>query len=381
MTSTSMTDMLLPVVEAVPFFRRAKVHVFGVTTTTATKPTKTKTAVKTATRVSGGQQVEEIEDQVEIEEPPQKKQKLQPDQATNKPQYDFPLFPNQANFEKDPNAPIPFRYLDAHQKEGPARKATLESLQWRKQFQIDTILSRPNPNYDVTKAILPHYFIGRSTTTNHVVFIQRPGLANMELAKHNNVQSQDMSLQYAYVFEYCWNIMHPHETAATDPDALMIGILDMQGLHLGLLRKGDLISFVKEFVGMIDAHYPTRGLKTYMINAPQWFNMVWKLVSPIMRESTKEKIVLYSAGDDQDEALLEALGPDMAATVMQALRIPDKKELKNKNKYDLSLTSDILLETEMEQEIRSFVMKRLEQDGIEMKPVLSLADPKPTESS
>ena len=58
---------------------------------------------------------------------------------------------------------------------------------------------------------------------------------------------------------------------------------------------------------MIDAHYPTRAYKTYMVNAPGWFNTAYKIISPIMRETTKEKIVLFSADKEQNEALEEAI--------------------------------------------------------------------------
>ena len=50
--------------------------------------------------------------------------------------------------------------------------------------------------------------------------------------------------QYAYVFEYCWNVLHP--SSASIEDSLMISIIDLQGLNLGLLRKPALIQFVKE---------------------------------------------------------------------------------------------------------------------------------------
>jgi CRAL/TRIO domain len=114
----------------------------------------------------------------------------------------------------------------------------------------------------------------------------------------------------------------------------MIGILDIQGINLSILRKPELINFVKEFVGMIDAHYPSRAYKTYMINAPHWFSALYKLVSPIMRETTKEKIVLFSAGPQQDAALQAALGVDMAATVTKALRVPSRQEKHKKPKHD-----------------------------------------------
>lgn len=143
-----------------------------------------------------------------------------------------------------------------------------------------------------------------------------------------------------------------------DPNALMISIIDLQGINLSILRKPELLNFVKTFVAMIDAHYPTRAYKTYMINAPQWFSTLYKAISPILRETTKEKIVLYSAGDKQDQALREALGEEMANLVQQALRMvptKGKKKSKKKDPSDLSLTSDILLNTTMEQTIRKFV--------------------------
>jgi len=252
--------------------------------------------------------------------------------STSSSTYTFPMMDDTETFESDPTTPIPYRYMEAHRKPDTARKATIQTLQWRKQEQIDTILSRPNPNYDVAKKILPHYFIGRSTQTGHVVFVQRPGLANLKLAKRNHISLHDMLQQYAYVFEYCWNILHDYTTRQTDPDAIMISIIDLQGLDLSILRKRELQTFVKEFVAMIDAHYPTRAHKTYMINAPKWFSGLYKMISPILRETTKEKIVLYSAGAAQEKALKDALGRDMAELVTTALRVPTKEEHKQHKK-------------------------------------------------
>lgn len=164
------------------------------------------------------------------------------------------------------------------------------------------------------------------------------------------------------------NILHDRD----DPNALMISIIDLQGINLSILRKPELLNFVKTFVAMIDAHYPTRAYKTYMINAPKWFSTLYKVIKPVMRETTKEKIVLYSAGPAQNKALEEALGKDMAKLVQRALQIPgqdnnhkddndndsdnDHSGKKNeKDTSDLRLTSDILLETPMEQEMRNFV--------------------------
>jgi len=370
----------LPLVEAVPFFRRAiafrnfataaAVEVAGGAATRG----NTALGVASAAVAEPETSFELVEEQEVEEEAPPVSKGTKRKRTETTAGYNFPLFANHDSFEGDSSAAVPFRYYEAHQKsDETARKAVLASLKWRRDHEIDTILGRGHPNFDVAKRILPHYFVGRSAVSNHVVFVQRPGLADMALAKHNHVEPQDMLDQYAYVFEYCWNILHANDQTTKEGDAdLMIGIMDLQGLNLSVLRKTDLIDFGKRFVGMIDAHYPTRAHKTIIVNAPGWFSMLYKIISPIMRETTKEKIVLFSAGQGQNDALEAALGKDMAELLERALRIPDKKEKKAKGKYDLTLTSDILLETEMEQEMRQFVVQRLDAEGLEMKKMKAL---------
>jgi len=352
----------LPLVEAVPFFRRA-----AKAGTRESALGGTATATATAT-------VQEVEAEVKVptttnnnnNHSNSKKRKYAQTQARDYQKYNFPLllsdkWTNAKTYESNQDAPIPIRYLEAHQSnQDNARKATIASLHWRSTKEIDTILARPHVNYDIAKRVLPHYFIGFSApagggpASNHVVFIQRPGLTDLDLATHNGISIDDMLHQYAYVFEYCWNVLHPSD--ASIEDSLMISIIDLQGLNLGLLRKPALIHFVKEFVGMIDAHYPTRAHQTYMMNAPGWFSTLYKLIAPILRETTKEKITLYSAGKAQDEAIVEALGNDMGSTVNTALSKNAKVHKDAVNKFGLSpLSSDVLLETDMEREMRDFV--------------------------
>lgn len=103
---------------------------------------------------------------------------------------------------------------------------------------------------------------------------------------------------YVYVNEYLWQIVE-----ADSPMAVMLGIIDLQGINLKALRQGEIISFLKTFVKTMDSHYPQRAHKTLLINTPKWFNLVYKLVSPLLRDSTKEKIEILSRGKKQDAVL------------------------------------------------------------------------------
>lgn len=42
--------------------------------------------------------------------------------------------------------------------------------------------------------------------------------------------------------------------------------------------------------GAVMAANPERSMKTLVINAPSWFNLMWKLVAPHLAESTRAKV-------------------------------------------------------------------------------------------
>lgn len=105
--------------------------------------------------------------------------------------YHFSLFQKGDGSDEDPEG-IPTRYQLMHPgnrvKALDALKATLD---WREKNDIDTLVQRPRSKFDVAKAVFPHYFAGRDKT-GHVVFVQRPGLLSLELAKKNGLSKEDL---------------------------------------------------------------------------------------------------------------------------------------------------------------------------------------------
>jgi hypothetical protein len=111
----------------------------------------------------------------------------------------------------------------------------------------------------------------------------------------------------------------------------MTSIIDMQGLNLKYLRQGDIVNFMKEFVKTMDHHYPQRANKTLIINAPKWFNILYKIVSPLLRESTKAKIEIHARGKRQDKVLKALLGNNNnAEKLFPASFFSRKKDSKQK---------------------------------------------------
>lgn len=102
---------------------------------------------------------------------------------------EFSFFQKGDGSSEDPDG-IPTRYLrmQLHRRE-LAKKAAKATLDWREEHGIDLILKRPHPDYDVAKAVFPHYFITRDVG-GHVVFVQRPALLNLKLAEKNGLNNK-----------------------------------------------------------------------------------------------------------------------------------------------------------------------------------------------
>mmetsp|Transcript_16459 Transcript_16459/g.33823 ORF Transcript_16459/g.33823 Transcript_16459/m.33823 type:complete len:488 (+) Transcript_16459:86-1549(+) len=258
-----------------------------------------------------------------------------------KSKYTFSILQENDGHETDPDG-IPSRYLKMQGDRRDLAKAAFEkTVEWRKENDIDTILSRPHPKFDVSKAVFPHYFCGRDDT-QHVILLQRPGLMNVDIAHKNNLSGEDLLLHYIYVMEYLWRIVDPL------PEATMTSIIDLTEMNMSILRKREQLRIGSLFLSTMDAHFPQRSYRTYLINAPKWFGALYKLASPLLRESTKEKISILSKGKEQDEVLKQLL---------RDCPIPEDEKLEN-------VPAGI-----MEEELRNFCLARLDEAGVAMQPV------------
>ena len=111
--------------------------------------------------------------------------------AKKAPKYQYSLFQPGDGSEDDPDG-IPARYHAMHPNDrAKALEALKATLEWREKHAIDTCMDRPRTNFEVAKAVFPHYFAGRDKG-GHVIFVQRPGLLSLELAKKNGLSKEDL---------------------------------------------------------------------------------------------------------------------------------------------------------------------------------------------
>jgi hypothetical protein len=300
---------------------------------------------------------------------------VKPERPTSdKENLRFSLFQEGDGSETDPDG-IPLRYLTMQRNHRHAALKALDAtLHWRKENKIDEILAKPHPKFDLCKQVFPHYFLGRDKE-NHVVFLQRPALIDLKKAHANGLTKDELLMHYVYVNEYLWQILE-----ADNPLGTMTSVLDLTGLDLGVLKQRELIGFVKKFVSTMDAHFPTRANKTLILNAPKWFNMLYKMFSPLLREATKAKITILSRGKKQDEVVRRELGDSISNLLPPSFwsKNDKKKKKRKRGKHhhheddeDESHNAEVepIPESDLEKQLRSFTLSRLKEKNIKMQVV------------
>ena len=101
--------------------------------------------------------------------------------------------------------------------------------------------------------------------------------------------TDDLIRHWLFTTEYQWKIL-----CNDDETAKSIAVIDLAGVKLTDLA-GDNLTFMKKALGIANLHYPERSFVIYIVNAPIYFSMGWRLVKPMVHENTQKKIRILSS--------------------------------------------------------------------------------------
>lgn len=203
---------------------------------------------------------------------------------------------------KEQSAPASLELGEGRPSQAPARyvrgcggdaEARWElTLRWRADNGIDTLLQEEQPRFALLKECYPQYFHGRSKQGCPVLFEQL-GLIDVRRLKANGVDKAALLRHYLFIMEYLWTQIEPDEELGR-----VVTVLDIRGVSVYDLM-GDALEFLKLTSKTIQLHYVERCSHMYIVNAPMFFNLVWKVVAPLLHENTRRKIRILS-GDTSE---------------------------------------------------------------------------------
>ena len=156
-----------------------------------------------------------------------------------------------------------------------ARKKWRASQRWRAHYGTDKLLEEPHPKFKAIKKAYPRFWIGHGRD-GQLVYLERIGHVDMNMLARENVSLQDMVRHYVAVHEFTWAYLAPERT--------VLGVVNAScSMWTGCSWRsveGVRYQFVKACAKIAREHYPERVSRVVICNAPQWFQVVWKVVRP-----------------------------------------------------------------------------------------------------
>jgi hypothetical protein len=179
---------------------------------------------------------------------------------------------------------IPVRYIRGCQGDmEEAARRWRETVAWRTENHIDDILYEPQPHFAIIKECYPH-FLHRRDRTGHPIYYERLGYIDLKRLRSEGVTLDETLRYYVFLTEYIWTHIEPDN----DHGAL-VTVLDVDNVGVWDLR-GEALDFLKAASKIVQQHYVERSYRMFIVNAPSWFSLIWKVVAPMLNENTRRKI-------------------------------------------------------------------------------------------
>lgn len=125
----------------------------------------------------------------------------------------------------------------------------------------------------------------------HTIFWERPGEFQASQLSARGIRTDDLVRHWLFCTEYQWEVM-----CKGDQTAKSIAVIDAKGVSLSDLA-GSNMDYIKKTVGIANQHYPERSYVIFVVNAPFYASMGWKLLKPLVHENTQKKVKILSASE------------------------------------------------------------------------------------
>jgi hypothetical protein len=189
----------------------------------------------------------------------------------------------------EPENEIPQRFIDGSDGDlKEARRRWDITRHWREVEGVNNILDEPQPHFQLIKTMYPHYHCGRGKD-GHVIFYERPGDFESAQLSARGVKTEQLVRHWLFTTEYQWQVM-----CGGDETAKGIAVIDINNVKMGDLA-GDNMNYLKKTIAFANAHYPERSHVIFIVNAPFFFSLLWKIVKPMVHENTQKKVKILSA--------------------------------------------------------------------------------------
>ncbi|KAL4539619.1 hypothetical protein Ndes2437B_g02017 [Nannochloris sp. 'desiccata'] len=191
-----------------------------------------------------------------------------------------------------------------------AFSALSSMAQWMTENRLTDIIRRPQPAFTVMKKHYPHGFPGWSKKKDCLVELECMGQwpRAYDAIAAEGISEQAMLEHLLFTYQYAFAKID----ARPLPDGKTVKIVDLEGLTMSDLRSAGF-KLITRVGAMLSMNYPQRLQRCFLINAPGWWAVAWKIISPIIPAKIRAQMSLYSKNDKEHafKAMLEWIDEDI----------------------------------------------------------------------
>eukprot|EP00947_MAST-08B_sp_MAST-8B-sp1_P006408 g6408.t1 len=128
------------------------------------------------------------------------------------------------------------------------------------------------------------------------IYVDGPGGNDLDRLLELGVTEGDLIFHYIWITEYLWKHICP------DDRGQCFTINNMEGLGISTFQ-GKKKRAILRIMKLMEAHYPERSFKIFIVNGPWWFtNMAWPIVKRLANKQTLDKIKNFSKPNESFRA-------------------------------------------------------------------------------
>lgn len=179
-------------------------------------------------------------------------------------------------------------------------------LRWRQQHNVDSLLTE----YQVPKVMREHFPGGilECNPKGHPVWLVNVG--SVDIKGFLQVLSPaDIRQHCMYILELQEKMKRETSRKLGQEIETQYIIVDLEGFSVRQLYSWQVIELLTDLLKKYEANYPESLEKGFVINAPNFFPVLWKIVRPFLSQRTVDKVAIY-AKDGWKEDFAEIMDLD-----------------------------------------------------------------------
>lgn len=182
------------------------------------------------------------------------------------------------------------RFIIGLGSETKAFGALSSMARWTTENGLWDLLHRPQPAFASMKRHYPHGFPGWSSKYDCLVEVECMGRwpESYNRIAAEGVSEQDMLEHLLFTYQYAFNKLDPRKL----PQGKTVKIVDLEGLSMGDLRTPGF-KLITRVGAMLSLNFPQRLHRCFLVNAPGWWTVAWRVISPIVPPKIRAQMTLF----------------------------------------------------------------------------------------